>query len=279
MKQFSLGRNQLNAAGTLYAFLLSLSYALLYHYEPFGDWNRLILDAITFLAALTCAVTLTVIVTFYHPGEPPRQIWIYFALALWMWTIGEVIWGGYDYFLGEVPDPTLADGFYFWGYIFFTLALASQYRLVLFAPGRKIFWIAAGIWSATIAVTFLAMVVTKSESLASEFLKYFYPLGDLAIGVAALALVMIFRRGALARPWLSLLAFVFSDTLYLWATTQGIYAWQALGSDAVQQWITMGVEMVYLVAYMIMFWGVFQQYLMLRFGALVSERDTKPVRV
>jgi hypothetical protein len=278
MKRLSLKRNQLAIAAGFYAVLLIVSYALIYRFEPFGDWSRLVLDSITILAALTCAVTLTVIVTFYHRGEPPRQIWIYFALALWMWTIGEVVWGGYDLFMGEVPDPTFADAFYFSGYIFFTLALASQYRLVLFTPGRKIFWIAAGIWLAAIAATLLVMAVWKSESFASEFLKYFYPLGDLAVGFAALALVIIFRRGALARPWLSLLAFVFSDTLYLWATTQDIYVWHAVGGVDVEQWITLAVETVYLVAYMIMFWGVFHQYLTLRFGAVVSERDTQPIR-
>ena len=278
MKQLSLTRNQLGIAAVVYAILLVVSYALIYQYEPFGDWNRLILDSITTLAALTCAVIASIIVTFYQHGEPPRQIWVYFALALWMWTIGEVIWGGYDQFMGEVPDPTFADAFYFSGFIFFTLALASQYRLVLFNPCRKIFWIAAGMWLATIAATVLLMVIWKTESFASEFLKFFYPLGDLAIGVAALVLVITFRRGALARPWLSLLAFVFSDTLYLWATTQNIYAWQAVGGDIVQQWITLGVELVYLIAYIIMFWGVFQQYLMLRFGAVVSEPITKPIR-
>jgi hypothetical protein len=124
----------------------------------------------------------------------------------------------------------------------------------------------------------LLMVIWKTESFASEFLKFFYPLGDLAIGVAALVLVITFRRGALARPWLSLLAFVFSDSLYLWATTQNIYAWQAVGGDIVQQWITLGVELVYLIAYIIMFWGVLQQYFTLRFGAVVSEPITKPIR-
>jgi hypothetical protein len=279
MKQISLGRNKLMISGSVYAFLLVASYALLYRFEPFGAWNRLILDSITILAALTCAVTLTLIVGFYQRGEPPRQIWIYFALGLWMWTIGEVVWGAFDLMMGEVPEMTFGDAFYFVGYIFFTFALASQFRLVLFTSGRKIFWIAAGIWLATIAATLLMMVVSGSQSLVSEFLAYFYPIGDFAIGIAALVLVITFRRGAFASPWLSLLAFVFSDTLYLWATTQGIYVWGGAGGAAFEKWITLAIEMVYLLAYMVMFWGVFQQYLTLRFGAVISERDTKPTWV
>jgi hypothetical protein len=278
MEQLSQKRNQLTIAAGIYAVLLVASYALIYQNEPFGYWNRLILDSITILAALTCAVTVSVLVTFYQRGEPPRQIWIYFAIALWMWTIGEVVWGGYNLFMGEVPDTMFGDAFYFAGYIFFTLALASQYRLVLFTSGRKIFWIAAGIWLVTIAATLLVMFLSKSQSYTGEFLAYFYPLGDLAVGVAALALVFIFRRGSLARPWISLLAFVLSDTLYLWATTQNLYAWQTTGGSAWQEWVTLGVEMVYLTAYMIMFWGVFQQYLMLRFGTAILERDTQPLR-
>lgn len=275
MKQFSLTRKQLTIAGGAYAFLLIVSYAILYSYEPFGDLTRLLLDSITILAALTSAVILSLIVTFFQPGEPPRQIWIYFALALWMWTIGEVVWGGYDLLLGEVPDTTFADLFFFIGYIFFTLALASQYRLVLFLPGRKVFWMAAGIWLATIAATLLVMVVLKSQAFASEFITYFYPIGDLAVGVAALILVVTFRRGTLARPWLSLLAFVLSDSLYLWATTNDMYAWQSFGEGAGPQWVTLLVDMVYLVAYILMGWGVFQQYLLLRFGVTIAEHDTK----
>jgi hypothetical protein len=275
MKQFSLTRKQLTIAGGIYAFLLLVSYAILYYYEPFGDFSRLLLDSITILAALTSAVILSLIVTFFQPGEPPRQIWIYFALALWMWTIGEVVWGGYDLLLGEVPDTTFADLFFFIGYLFFTLALASQYRLVLFLPGRKIFWVAAGIWLATIAATLLVMVVLKSQAFASEFITYFYPIGDLAVGVAALILVVTFRGGTLARPWLSLLAFVLSDSLYLWATTNNMYAWQSFGEGAGPQWITLFIDMVYLMAYIIMGWGVFQQYLLLRFGVAIAERDTK----
>jgi hypothetical protein len=149
----------------------------------------------------------------------------------------------------------------------------------LFTPGQKIFWIAAGIWLATIALTLIAMIVSQSQSMASEFLAYFYPIGDFVVGVAALVLVVTFHGGALARPWISLLAFVFSDTLYLWATTREIYVWQGAGGAATNAWITMAVEMVYLVAYMVMFWGVFQQYLTLRFGVVISEGSTKPMRV
>jgi hypothetical protein len=278
MTDFSSRRTQLLLAGTIYAFLMVLAYVVFYRYEPFGNWNRLILDSVTVLSALTCAITLTVIVTYYQPGEPPRQIWLYFSIALWLWTLGEVVWAGYDLILGEVPDTMFGDAFYFIGYIFFTLALASQFRLVLFTPSRKVFWVAAATWLAMILVTCLVMLASKSPDLTGEFLAYFYPVGDLAIGVAALVLVYTFRRGALARPWLSLLAFVVSDSLYLWATTQDIYAWQGGGGSVFQEWITLGVETIYIVAYMIMFWGVFQQYLTLRFGAVITERDTQPIK-
>jgi len=47
MKQLSPTRNQLAIAAGVYAFLLVVFYALIYHYEPFGNLNRLILDSIT----------------------------------------------------------------------------------------------------------------------------------------------------------------------------------------------------------------------------------------
>ncbi len=271
-------RNRMALAAGVYAVLLVVVYLLIYSYEPFGDWNRLVADSLTILAALSCAVTLTVIVTYYQPGEPPRQVWIYFALAVWAWTFGEILWAGYNQVLGEVPDLSWGDAFYFIGYLFFTLALTSQYRLVLFLPGRKIFWYTAGIWVAMVLATWLVMALSKSEAFAIEFLGYFYPVGDLAVGIAALILVMTFRGGTLARPWLSLLAFVISDSLYVWATAHDVYTWGDAGGEATQLWITLVVDTIYLIAYMIMFWGAFQHFLTLRFGAVVPERDTKPIR-
>lgn len=70
-----------------------------------------------------------------------------------------------------------------------------------------------------------------------------------------------FHGGTLARPWLSL--FVVSDNLYFWATASGAYDWMKTGSGI----LTLLVDIAYLAAYLVMGWGVLQQYLLLSLQA------------
>ncbi len=269
----SLNRAQLTRIGGIYAVLIIVSYTLIYLFNPFADFiNRLAINALNIGSALTCALILTVILKFYQPGEPPRRIWLYFSISLWMWTVGELIWAVYNLTIGEVPDFTLADILWTLAYVSFSAAIVSQYRLVFFNTSRRLIWMAVAVWSLVLALTSLTLVLVKSPSFFEDFLSYFYPFADFAMGVAALILVITFRQGSLARPWLSLFAFVFADSLYIWATTSGIYDWSGVGGS----FITYITDITYIIAYLIMSWGVFQQYLTLRFGA-ASHRITKPI--
>jgi hypothetical protein len=273
MRLSSLNRQQLITIGGVYAVLVLVAYALLYFFEPFSAFiNQMFMDSLTTLSALMCTLILVIVLSFYQPGEPPRQIWLYFTVALGLWTLGELVWEIYNLTAGEVPYLTIADGFWALGYVFFTAALASQYRLFRFDNSRKPFWIALAIWAVVLILTTTVLVLIKSESFLSDFLVYFYPIGDLAVAVAALILVIKFRRGILARPWLSLFAFVFSDSFYLWATSGGLYDWTGTNDNL----ITLVVELVYIIAYLFMGWGLLQQYIALRFGA-ITKSATNPL--
>jgi hypothetical protein len=257
----------------LYAVLLVAIDIWVYQACPFGEYiSRVILDLIPVLAALSCAIILSLVVMCYQKGEPPRQVWLNFAISLWLWALGEIIWMAYNLTVGEVPELTLADGCYFAGYIFFTAALASQFRLVFFDQSRKTMQAAGLSWLAVVLSTSVTLLIAKSQSFFVDFLSYFYPFADFAIAVAAVFLVITFQRGLLARPWLSLFLFVFSDGLYVWATASGVYEWQGVGSS----FITMLVDLIYVIAYLLMGWGVFQQYLALKFGP-ASKRITTPM--
>jgi hypothetical protein len=272
MRQTSLNRSQLISIGKAYVAFIFITYALVFHFNPFSEFvNTLVVDSLTVLAALTCTLILLNVLTFYQHGEPPRKVWFYFAIALALWTLGEVIWAIYHLTVSEVPLLSAADGFWALGYVFFTAALVNQYRLVFFDKTQKPFWIALGIWIAALLLTILVLFLVKSESPVTDFLVYFYPFGDFSIGVAALILIITFRRGSLARPWLSLFAFVISDSFYIWATSSGLYDWTGAGGSL----LTLAVELVYLAAYLFMGWSLFQQYLILRFSA-TANRITSP---
>lgn len=274
MKFTSINRQLLTLLGIVFVVAAIASYVWFYQFQPFSDFvNQLATNIITILCALVCAIIATLIPTFYERGEPPRRIWINFALALWMWTVGEVIWSIYNMSVGEPPIVTLADGVWVLGYVFFTIAITTQYRLVMFTQGNKPIWIAVGVWVSAVLLTVIILILTMGQLVIEEFLTYFYPVCDLAIGLSSVILVIAFHRGMFARPWLGLFVFALSDGLYAWATLSGLYTYETTSSNL----ITLIVDLTYILAYLAVAWGVFEQYLTLRFGAVVSERDTKPV--
>jgi hypothetical protein len=65
-----------------------------------------------------------------------------------------------------------------------------------------------------------------------------------------------------------------SDTLYTWAIATGGYDWNAGGGI-----LTLLIDLVYVVAYLCMAWGVLSQYLVLRLGAAVPEEVSQPLAV
>jgi hypothetical protein len=273
MKFVSPNRQSLTRLGAVFAALMLISYIWFYQFQPFSDFiNQLALNVITVLCGLGCALILTLITTFYERGEPPQRIWLSFALAIWMWVIGDLIWAIYNMTIGEPPLVSAADGIWTLGYIFFTVAITTQFRLVRFDKSNKPIWFAIGVWLLAILITLATLILVKSQSFSEEFLSYFYPVGDFAIGLSAVLLVIVFHRGLLARPWLGLLVFALSDGLYTWATLSGFYTYVASTGNL----ISLIIDLTYILAYLAIAWGAFQQYLTLRFG-VTSERDTAPI--
>jgi hypothetical protein len=266
-------KNQLMLASGGFGLVLVTVYVFIYQMTPFGDTVDLLLqNVITILSALFAASILTRVALFFEPGEPPRRIWWTFAAALWFWAVAEVVWAYFNMTVGEVPLFSAADILWFGGYLFFTASLASQFRLILFDQSQRPIWGAALGWVGAIILTFIFM--RASGATASEdFFVYFYPIADFAVAVSALIIVMYFKQGTFARPWLALFIFVISDLLYIWATSSGNYEWVERSGL-----ITLVVELVYIVAYLFVAWGAFNQYLNLKYGATFSDK-TIPRRV
>jgi len=236
-------------------------YVWVYSASPFSELaNLIILNGFTALAALLCAIILTLTVRFFSPGEAPRTIWLFFAICLWFWTIAEAYWGYLYTTVGEVPTFSLADVLWLFGYLAFTVSIVQQYRLVTFERKKYIGWIAAGVWLIVLAVTAILVFTTKSITNSVEnYVVYFYPVADTTIGLAALYLVYAFRGRTLAGPWLTMFAFTVSDVLYIGLTASGVYDWEMQGIT-----LSLFVDTIYLLAYILVGWGALQQYLLLR---------------
>jgi hypothetical protein len=266
-------KRRLSLISIVFALLWTAAYVLVYQLEPFSEYvNLFLLNFIEVAAGLICSIILTIVVGFYEPGEPPRRIWMMFAIGIWSWAIADAAWSTYNLLLGEVPSISVADIFWVVGYVFFTVSLVSQFQLILFDRSRRLRWVGVGTWVGVILITLLIMWLSMMKALG-DFFAFFYPVADFAIGVAAIILAISFRRGNLARPWLGLFGFVIADALYLWATLTGSFDWVSRSG-----FLTLISELIYVMAYLFLGWGAFGLYLDLRFGATISEKDTRPNR-
>ncbi len=260
-----LSKERLTLYLGMYSVIILAVYYTVYFFEPFSDSvNLLFLSGLPVLVALVCALVALRVVMFYEPGEPPRRVWVPFAVALSLWAAAELAWAVYNILWGEVPSSSFADILWVGSYIFITFALLEQFGLLEFNRSRRPTWAAIVIWALVIGLSFF--IPFWAGDPLEYVVQYFYPIADFAVGSAALFLVFFFKRGILARPWLSLFGFVVSDSLYVWATTSGVYEWVSPTG-----WITFFVDILYLLAYLLITWGVFSQYLVLRFGLVVPQ--------
>jgi hypothetical protein len=251
--------------GAVAAFLLIAGYVTIYLFSPFSDfWNNFFLSISSVLAALAAAIPTTLVWRSYEPDEMLYKVWLNFAIGLWLWFFAEVVWMYFALAFGEVADFSIADVFWMIAYIFFSLALLRQYRVVFqkINNGRCFFIIT---WFLVLAATSLSVYITGNISFGDflgEFALYFYPFADFAIALFAIVIIYTFRRGTLARPWASLLFFVVSDTVYLWAVVTGLYDWTGTSGD----YIRLAADGIYILAYLALAWGIFSQYMVLKFG-------------
>ncbi len=249
---------------TIVSIVMIAIYVWVYSAAPFSELlNLLILNSFTALAAFLCAILLSLTTWFFSSGEAPRTIWFFYAICLWLWAFAEAYWG-YSYIkIGEVPAFSLADVLWFAGYLVFTVSIVQQYRLVSFERQKHLGCIATGVWIIVLAVTASLAITTESITKNVEsYFVYFYPVADTTIGLAALYLVFTFRGRTLAGPWLTMFAFVVSDILYIGLTNSGAYDWEMQGVS-----LSLFVDTIYLVAYILVGWGALQQYLLLHSGS------------
>lgn len=244
------------------SFLLFVGYILFYHFSPFeGSFNNLVLNSITSIAALSVAVISTAIFFHYQPQDFPRKIWKSLMLGSWSWFIAEVIWQIYAFIYEEVPVPGIADLGWVLGFIFFTIALYQQYAIINPSRVDTIRVFAIGTWLVVMLIPAVILTVLDSFSIGS-YIDFYYPFADLSVGIAGLALILVFNGGALMRPWIGLMVFGASDLLYAWAEKTGIYAWSANNSNI----LTIVIDSSYLAAYLILAIGFLGHWILITRG-------------
>ena len=163
-----------------------------------------------------------------------RRAWAWLSAGTGAWAAGQAVWSFYEVGLGrEVPFPSLADV----GFLVFPLASAvgltiwlgtQSHQLV--ARGRDLLdgAIIAGSLLVLSWVTTLGSVVADgADSRFALALSLAYPVGDLVL--ATLVLLALARGTAAERTTLAVLAvglggLAFSDSVYVYLTSQGAYS-------------------------------------------------------
>jgi hypothetical protein len=253
----------------LAAVALLAAYVWVYQAGPFSPWvNRAFLNAANVLLAGFGGCMAALVARYFQPDEPGRWLWVSFSAALWSWALGDTVWGVFNVLWEVVPDLSWADPFWGLGYVFFFLAMLRQYELIF--PHRKRFL--RGLMAILVsggALLALGILAALGEGGSFEnYLAILYPIADLELGILAVILVMTFHRGWLARPWLGLLVFVVSDTLYILTTSLNLYDF-SMREDLV----SLVVDAMYIVAYIAVGWGIFQHYLFVWLGSQATLED------
>ncbi len=247
---------------SIVAVLLFVFNLYIYLFAPFdGSLNDTILNVIITFSSLLVAATVTAIYYHYEPGDHPRKIWLYMMLACWAWFLAELIWAAMAFVMVEVPAPDIPDVGWVGGNVFFTIAFYYQYVLIFPEKKKRIVEIACGVWALAIFVPLIVLLATQTFS-AEAYINYYYPIADLALGVAGISLIFVFRGGALMRPWVGLFFFGVSDLFYAWAVQTGLYEWSAQNSDV----LTVAIDSVYLAAYFVFGIGLISHWALITFG-------------
>jgi hypothetical protein len=244
------------------AVFLFISYIVFYQFAPLGaPYDNLVLNSITSFASLIVAGVSTAIFLHYVPGDHPRKIWKHIMIACWLWFAAEVIWQVYAFLLEEVPSPGFADLGWVLGFVFFTFALYYQYSAIKPAHVETVRIYAIGTWIVILLIPLLLLTLWGAFTI-EDYIDFYYPFADLAVGIAGLALVFIFRGGALMRPWIGLMVFGISDLLYAWAEKTHMYAWSVENGNI----LSLVIDSSYLAAYLILAIGFLGHWMLLRRG-------------
>jgi hypothetical protein len=247
-------------------------YALVYLLEPFSTGlNQLLRDLLTLGASALISIYATLIFRLYLPDDAPRVIWKNFAIGFWLWTAAEFLWLLQDLSVGSAggtaSELTIAHLFWFVAYFFFSAALYRQYRIISAPRHAHGVWIVIAVWGAVIVATLLTMGVMGEARTFPTFIQYFFGFADLAVGIVAISMVMVFRGGALAQAWWGFVALAVSDILFELLDA----SMMASVSMSTRFVLELFSELIYLGAYLVLAFGFYNHYLLLRYGPRIDN--------
>jgi hypothetical protein len=260
------------------SLILLAAHVWIYFAAPIADdyWNDKATDFLIILASAGAALAATRVARLFERSESPWRIWWAFAIGFWCWLAGELSGLVYDaiYWETQYPDLTFIDLFWILGYLFLGLSLYYQYRLIYSIPfgdgrqnkrGTRYYLALVALVLLLIAIlTNLAASTGLGEGYAwiVLFVTVLYPVFDLAEGMGAIRLSLLFGRGQWSRPWWGLILFALADSInsFNWL---GGYQWLSAGMQKVFDGI---LVITYPSAYLVAGLALLTNYYMIKHG-------------
>lgn len=251
------------------ACILLAFFVVTYIFTPFPQpWNDILNNQMYFLAAASGAVFCSLTTLEFKPGEKPRRIWGYFALALWSWALAEQAWALYAAFGGKVPIISPADFFWVLGFIFFTASFGYHFRLIYNWSYGKAAYLAAGAFLSASALSLVLAWVQYSliphgpMNFLESWLEVWYIVADLAVAAAVVWLRKIFSRGQWGQVLPGLLLMVVTDTIYNILNATGLYSQSIQNGNA----LSLIADGTYVAAYLLLAVACLGQLLLVKYG-------------
>ena len=261
----------------LIGILMLISYALIYWLNPFSQSvNQFLLGSLTLAASAFVSIFSTMIYRLHLPGDAPRPVWRNFAIGFWLWTIAEFFWLWHGLEIGRVSGTasglTISHLFWLTAYIFFSMALYRQHRIIASQGRAHGPWIVALIWALVLIVTWITMILMGEPKELLTFVQYFSGFADLAIGIIGLTMLLAFSGGAMAWPWWGFVGLAISNILYeiLDATMMATVAPVAI------EILELLSELTYIGAYLALAYGFYKYYLLLIYGPRIKIASLEP---
>lgn len=240
-----------------------LLFIAAYLWQPGGTRMLEILsDGLYCAAALLAAALSFAASSRFDRGLPQRRAWFLLGTGMALWAAAEFVWTYLQLGAGlELPYPSFADVIWAVGYAALILGLYVGYRsLGVRLPIRK---------RLTAAIIYLALLVALAvwllpplraelppDSWAEAFLGAYYPIGNLTLAFMATLSLVVVWDGLIGRPWwyitFGLLLFAVSDTAFSYAARADSYI---VGGN----WLSGGIDVIYLGAYLSIALGAYQQ--------------------
>ena len=220
----------------MYVFVI-LWLAAVFVVYFFGQGDRTFLlfasDIISPVSAFLPALYSLTLVRRYgiDPKDRFTRVWLYVAVGLVLWVLGEIMWGVYTLLLSvSEPYPSVADVFWIAGYLPLVIAL-----LLYIAPFKGALSLKSVLSAVAVALltdvgvfaVLIGPVFGPSADPATQLFDFAYPILDMVLLGVSIAGMLIFLPGRISRLWvwlnLGFISIAIADILFSYSSALGTY--------------------------------------------------------